>query len=184
MKVFCKGAKATIISDKMHPVTGGSENYYKMTFVFTHEWDKFTKTAMFFNNKKSGARFTQALTQVTPAYSVFPNYEIWECKIPNDVLISNGTLYAGVIGVSGTGATAITLNSTAVFRDIDFGISDISVIQNPSSDVYAQLLEELAKIQRESQADWNQEDTASIQYILNKDDVNESTTWDVVDDGE
>ena len=180
LKIFCKGVDAKMISSKLVPITSGSKNYYKARFVFTHEWDKFTKTAVFFNNKTSGVRYPVALTQVTPSYSKFPNYEIWECVIPYDVINGFGTLYTGVIGTIGTGDTQVILNSTAVFREIDFGITDLTAIQSPAPDIYQTLLQEIAEIQRNSQANWTETNTASMQYILNKDDVEEAVSWEVL----
>lgn len=178
MRIFCRGSKAKIIS-KNYPITSGSQSYFKIKFVFSHEWDKFTKVAMFFNNTGTGARYTQALTQVSLAYSIFPNYEVWECLIPKDVIAARGSLYVGVIGAYGSGDNAVMLNSTAVYCNIDFGIADLSVIQDPANDIYEQLLEEIAEIQRTSQVNWNEIDSSSMAYILNKPDI--SSDFDVVD---
>lgn len=67
--------------------TSNSQNYDRCMFMFSPEWEGYTKTAVFWQDKE--IRYEMALDDVD------------SCSVPNEVQRSSGFIFIGVIGRSG-----------------------------------------------------------------------------------
>lgn len=113
-------------SDDEFPASGSKE-YLTAKFIFSDDWNGTTKTAVFSRNSLV---FNQILD------------ENGECKVPHDIIVSNGS----VISVFGTDGTK-RITTTPLFVRIDSsGYIEGSTPEPPTPTVYEQIIGKLDEV--------------------------------------
>ena len=110
-------------------IASGGVNETRVVFEFCELWNGFAKTAVFQHNK--GHSYEAVLDAEDG------------CTIPSEVLTKQGNLFFGVYGVNAAG---IRRTSVLLKYKIEQGVVEGLQPEDPSPDVYEQLLAELAEI--------------------------------------
>ncbi len=128
INVECIDQELVITNSPVIASGGVHENY--IAFKFCEKWDGFGKTAVFYRNEND------------KKYSIVDSDGM--CEIPHEVTESEGIMYFGVFGES----NGITRTSNILKYKIKQG-AILVVSEEPTPDIYHQLLSEYGKIQSE-----------------------------------
>ena len=132
IKVKCIDQALTLINSPV--IASGGLNENKLECEFCEKWDGFSKTAVFYQDKKN------------VYYSVLDENDT--CIIPKEATASKGTMCFGIFGSKGD----VTRTSEVLRYKIDEGaITDDLKPSDPTPDIYEQLLAKLQEI-REAEA--------------------------------
>lgn len=128
-------SKMYVVEQEM--LVSTASNVYPVRFEFSNDWDDFTKTAIFYNNEEPGAPLYSTL--ITASNTTF---------IPVEVLQHiGGTVYAGVCGEAKNPSRHLPTVAISL-GEVKEGIcdGDATTIEDPTPDIYAQILSELGVI--------------------------------------
>ena len=132
IKVKCIDQTLTLINSPV--IASGGLNENKLECEFCEKWDGFSKTAVFYQDKKN------------VYYSVLDENDT--CIIPKEATASKGTMFFGIFGSKGD----VTRTSEILRYKIDEGaITEDLKPSDPTPDIYEQILAKLQEI-REAEA--------------------------------
>ena len=127
IKIKCIDQALTLINSPV--IASGGLNENKLECEFCEKWDGFSKTAVFYQDKKN------------VYYSVLDENDT--CIIPKEATASKGTMCFGIFGSKGD----VTRTSEILRYKIDEGaITEDLKPSDPTPDIYEQLLAELQAI--------------------------------------
>ncbi len=132
IKVKCIDQTLTLINSPV--IASGGLNENKLECDFCEKWDGFSKTAVFYQDKKN------------VYYSVLDENDT--CIIPKEATANKGTMFFGIFGSK----DGVTRTSEIIRYKIDEGaITEDLKPSDPTPDIYEQLLAKLQEI-REAEA--------------------------------
>lgn len=104
-------------------IASGNCNVDKCEFTFDTTWDGFTKTAVFYQDKKN------------VYYAILDNEN--RCLIPASAMTKADKLYIGMFGIKGNQTVTSTLETTEI---LEGAISGIEINTEPSDDVFLAII--------------------------------------------
>lgn len=132
IQVKCIDQTLTLINSPV--IASGGLNENKLKCDFCEKWNGFSKTAVFYQDKKN------------VYYSVLDENDT--CTIPKEATASKGTMFFGIFGSKGD----VTRTSEILRYKIDEGaITEDLKPTDPTPDIYEQILAKLQEI-REAEA--------------------------------